>query len=96
MKKDNSKPRREFPFVVIAQYGMAVRNSAIFCRAIGGLDKDALVRNGDGCAKLLSIMDLLTMEFACGAHGTIEFSRPIHPEELFCIPRLHDVVEFNL
>ena len=96
MKNDNSKPRREFPFVVIAEYGMALRNSALFCRTIGGLDKDAMVRNGDKCVKTISIMNLLMMEFAFGVRGTLHFSKPICPDELLDLPALNKVVKFDL
>lgn len=38
MKTDRSKPRREFPFVVIAEYGMGVRNSGVFSEPISPED----------------------------------------------------------
>ncbi len=95
MKTDSSTPRREFPFVVTAEYGMGVRNSGIFCKAIVKLDKDAMVRNGELSTRAASIMGLLTMEFANGVRGTLIFSKPVAPDDLFSQHGLCEIIEFD-
>ena len=95
IENDTSKPRREFPFIVIAKYGMAARNSALLFKMIEDLGCECIIECNGETAKGSSIMDILMLGMGCGARGKIVFSKPISPDDLLGRTALNDVIKFD-
>ena len=95
-KNENTLPKREYAFVVTAKYGLTATKSHLLIKTIQTLGCKYTVESNGKTAEGSSIMEVLVLGMECGTQGKIIFSKPIHPADLWKLPDIHDVVEFDL
>lgn len=74
---------RHYCFEVVEPMGLCTRPSAVLCNALGKMQGDITIGNGDQEGNGRSIMDIMAMEFYHGRAGILRFTetQPAAPLE---------------